>query len=139
MPLIPVFGEYSWSPETKYLYYETGLPVGRSTYERAVSKAPWYNFWQADRPLNPSHYATKETAMSVLIWAKNAWPALSFSIRGVLTSGNVTHPEYALVVGDGHGLEEQYNVGLLAFTKDKNGDGPTKYSFEAELRLARII
>jgi hypothetical protein len=136
--LIPVFADFFWSPETKMLYYESGLPVGRSTYERPLSKNPWYNFWSPPRYLNPSMYATDITAMTVKLWAKERFPSLDFSMEYPAVTGDVSHPMFLLVVSNGQ-KSERYNAGMIAFARDKNGEQAAYVSFDAELRLARIL
>jgi hypothetical protein len=137
MTLIPVFADFLWSPETKRLYYDDLTPVGPSTYERALWKSPWYQFWIADRYLNPLDYPTLETARKVLDWARKvAGLGIDFSlVEDKEVRGSISHPQIYLVA-TANGRSETFGSGRLAFGIDKNGPRAAERSFVAELQLA---
>jgi len=136
--LVRAFPGYLYSPITKQLYYvHDRLPVGPSTYERPWSVQPGYGFDQPVYPLNPVDYPTPDTANEVLLWARDTWPNLDFTIIAPTpTGGFTTHPQYWLVVWNGADLYEVYSAGWWAFDYDKDGATAAVEQRTADLKLA---
>ncbi|MBK5293960.1 MAG: hypothetical protein JJE04_20080 [Acidobacteriia bacterium] len=134
---LPNYNGILFDPSTGKTYTEEGVDTG-FTFEVASWTGPFglHYSWPW---LNPISFATRDTALKVLQFAKNAVPRISVVMD---EEKRVTGPftrtvERSIVVSDG-ATEETFSAGMLANSIIRNGEKYASVLFQAEIRAAHI-
>ncbi len=134
---LPNYNGILFDPSSGKTYTEEGVDTG-FTFEVASWTGPFglHLSWPW---LNPISFATQETALKVLEFAKSAVPRISAVLdeENRITSPFTRTVERYIVVSDGTN-EESFNAGLLANSIIRHGEQTAKVLFLAEVRTARI-
>ncbi|MCC6587716.1 MAG: hypothetical protein IT168_13560 [Bryobacterales bacterium] len=133
---LPDYSGIFFDPDTGKSYLADGTDTG-FTFERARWTGPW-NLHFSWPFLNPISFATHETGLKVLNFARQVVPShMSVELdESQKVVGPFSRTIERLIVVKSGSTEESFSAGMLANSIIRNGEKNAKTYFAAELRYA---
>lgn len=133
---LPDYSGIFFDPDTGKSYLADGTDTG-FTFERARWTGPW-NLHFSWPFLNPISFATHETGLKVLNFARQVVPShMSVELdESQKVVGPFSRTIERLIVVKSGSTEESFSAGMLANSIIRNGEKNAKTYFATELRYA---